>query len=143
MNRVIVSLCAVVLMLTALPALAGPLEDAAAVRTQWEQAYNAWSVDRLVALYTEDALFFGASPLLFYGRDGVRSYFSYFLRLPTGTIKAKMGEQKVTSIGSTVLLSSGFVDFTRDGKVFPFRMTLVLVKSGDTWLIAQQHASPK
>jgi uncharacterized protein (TIGR02246 family) len=129
-------------LLTALfafaPATAGPLEDAAEVRAQWAGAFNAGDRDKLVALYTKDALFYGSTAPLFKGQEGVRTYFSH---LPPG-LKAQMGEQTVIAVEPDVLLSSGLVDFTRpDGNAASFRLTLALVRVGGQWFIAQHHAS--
>jgi len=118
---------------------AGPSEEAAVVRAQWEQVYNSGDADKFVALYTRDATLFGSTAQLFSGPDGVRAYFS---KLPPG-IKAKMGEQQAIAVGSNVLLSSGFAEFTlKDGTVIPYRLTLALVKVDGQWLIAQHHGSP-
>jgi uncharacterized protein (TIGR02246 family) len=120
-------------------AKAGPNEDAAAVRAQWEQVYNSGDADKFVALYTKDATLFGSTAQLFSGADGVRTYFS---KLPPG-IKAKMGDQQATAVGPNVLLSSGFADFTlANGTVLPYRLTLAMVKVDGQWLIAQHHGSP-
>lgn len=120
-------------------AKAGPSEDAAVVRAQWEQVYNSGDIDKFVALYTKDATLFGSTPQLFTGSDGVRVYYS---KLPPG-IKVKMGDQRAIAVGSNVLLSSGFADFTlKDGTVIPFRLTLALEKVDGQWLIAQHHGSP-
>jgi hypothetical protein len=60
MSRLFVAIFLVLAALFAVaPATAGLLEDAAGVRAQWEQAFNAGDVDKLVALYTKDALFYG------------------------------------------------------------------------------------
>jgi uncharacterized protein (TIGR02246 family) len=119
-------------------AKAGPNEDAAVVRTQWEQIYNSGDADKFVALYTKDAMLFGSTAQLFVGSDGVRSYFS---KLPPG-IKAKMGDQQAIAVGPNVLLSSGFAEFTlKDGTVLPYRLTLAIVKVDGQWLIAQHHGS--
>jgi uncharacterized protein (TIGR02246 family) len=120
-------------------AKAGPNEDAATARAQWEQVYNSGDADKFVALYTKDATLFGSTAQLFSGSDGVRAYFS---KLPPG-IKVKMGDQQATAVGPNVLLSSGFADFTlKDGTVIPYRLTLALVKVDGQWLIAQHHGSP-
>ncbi|QPF88601.1 nuclear transport factor 2 family protein [Bradyrhizobium commune] len=131
----------VILMALASPeiAKAGPSEDAAAVRAQWEQVYNSGDADKFVALYTKDAALFGSTAQLFTGSDGVRTYFS---KLPPG-IQVKMGDQQAIAVGSNVLLSSGFASFTlKDGTVIPYRLTLALVKVDGHWLIAQHHGSP-
>jgi len=120
-------------------AMAGPNEDAAAIRAQWEQAYNAGDADKLVALYTQDATLFGSTARLFSGSEGVRAYFS---KLPPG-IKTTMGDQQAVAVGPDVVLSSGFANLTlKDGATIPFRLTLAMVKVNGQWLIAQHHGSP-
>ena len=138
MRRLVAIFSLMASILAVAPAIAGPVEDATDVRSRWTEAFNAGDRDLLVALYTKDALFYGSTAPLFKGQDGVRAYFSH---LPLG-LKAQMGEQSVVAIELNVLLSSGLVDFTRpDGGVASFRLTLALVRVGDTWLIAQHHAS--
>ena len=137
MSRLIAVFALLAAVLATTPVVAGPAADAAAVGTRWTEAFNAGDVSGLVALYTKDALFYGSTAPLFKGQDGVRMYFSH---LPPG-LKARMGEQSVVAIDPNVILSSGLVEFTRpDGTVAPFRLTLVLVRVGDQWLIAQHHA---
>jgi hypothetical protein len=138
MSRLIATFALFAAVLATTPVVAGPVEDAAAVRTRWTDAFNAGDVNGLVALYAKDALFYGSTATLFRGQDGVRMYFSH---LAPG-LKAQMGEQSVVAIDPNVLLSSGLVEFTRpDGAVVPFRLTLALVRVGDQWFIAQHHAS--
>jgi uncharacterized protein (TIGR02246 family) len=138
MSRLVTIFALLAALFVVAPATAGPLEDAAEVRAQWAEAFNAGNHDKLVALYTKDALFYGSTAPLFKGQDGVRAYFAH---LPPG-LKAQMAEQSVVAIDPNVLLSSGLVDFTRpDGGVASFRLTLALVRVGDKWLIAQHHAS--
>jgi uncharacterized protein (TIGR02246 family) len=120
-------------------AAAGPLDDAAAVRAQWAEAFNAHDWDKIATLYTGDALFFGSTQPLFVGQQGVHGYFDH---IPPG-LTARMGQQSVLAVGPNVLLSSGFVDFIRpDGTAVPYRLTLALVQVGGHWLIAQHHTSP-
>jgi ketosteroid isomerase-like protein len=115
MHRIVILLAFVLLSWG--EAKAGPNEDAAAVRAQWEQVYNSGDADKFAALYTKDAMLFGSTATLFTGTDGVKTYFS---KLPAG-IKTKMGDQQAIAAGPDVLLSSGFADFTfPDGRVVPF-----------------------
>ena len=135
MHKLIAVALLVVAMCSTQPAKAGPTEDAAAVRAQWEQVYNSGDADK----FAVDAMLFGSAAQLFTGTEGVRTYFS---KLPAG-IKAKMGDQQAIAVGPNVLLSSGFADFTlKDGTVLPFRLTLAIVKVDGHWLIAQHHGSP-
>jgi uncharacterized protein (TIGR02246 family) len=138
MHKIVGILLTIVALSSSQPAKAGPNEDVAAIRTQWEQVYNSGDADKFVALYTKDAMLFGSTAQLFTGPDGVRAYFA---KLPPG-IKAKMGEQTAIAVGPNLLLSSGFADFTlKDGTVLPFRLTLAIVKVDGQWLIAQHHGS--
>jgi uncharacterized protein (TIGR02246 family) len=139
MHRFIAVISLVSVLFLMGPAKAGPTEDAAAVRAQWELVYNSGDADKFSALYTKDALLFGSTAQLFTGTDGVRTYFS---KLPPG-IKTKMGDQQAIAAGPNVLLSSGFADFIlKDGTVLPFRLTFAIVKVDGQWLIAQHHGSP-
>jgi uncharacterized protein (TIGR02246 family) len=137
--RKLIALISLVSVLFAIGAAkAGPAEDAAAVRAQWEQVYNSGDADKFSALYTKDAMLFGSTAQLFTGTEGVRTYFS---KLPPG-IKTKMGDQQAIAAGPNVVLSSGFADFTlKDGTVIPFRLTFAIVKVDGQWLIAQHHGS--
>jgi uncharacterized protein (TIGR02246 family) len=139
MHKLIAVLSLVAALFSIEPAKAGPTEDAAAVRAQWEQVYNSGDVDKFVALYTKDALLFGSTAQLFTGSEGIRTYFT---KLPVG-IQAKMGDQQAIAVGPNVLLSSGFADFTlKNGTVLPFRLTFAMVKVDGKWLIVQHHGSP-
>lgn len=139
MHKLIAVISLVSVLFAMAPAKAGPTEDAAAVRTKWEQIYNSADADKFVSLYTTDALLFGSTAQLFTGSDGVRAYFS---KVPPG-IKAKMGDQQTIAVGPNVMLSSGLADFIlKDGTVVPFRLTFAMVKVDGQWLIAQHHGSP-
>lgn len=121
------------------PASAGPLEDATAVRARWAEAVNAGNLADVMALYTKDVLFFGASASLFKSRDALQAYLA---SRPPG-LKVQLGDHSVVAIKPNVILSSGFVEFSvPDRQPEPTRMTLALVKVGGRWLIAQAHTSP-
>src|SRR5258708_30583632 len=139
MHRLIAVISLVSLLFLIEAAKAGPTEDAAAVRAQWEQVYNSGDADKFVALYTKDSMLFGSTAQLFAGSERVRTYFT---KLPAG-IQAKMRDQQAIAGGPLVLLSSGFADFTlKDGTVLPFRLTFAMVKVDGQWLIAQ-HPAPR
>src|SRR5258708_1733522 len=64
MHRLIAVISLVSLLFLIEAAKAGPTEDAAAVRAQWEQVYNSGDADKFVALYTNDSMLFGSNVLL-------------------------------------------------------------------------------
>ena len=88
---------------------AGPMEDAAAARSEWALALSAGDVGKLVSMYTPDVLFYGPTAALYKDQEGVRTYLAH---LPPG-LAARMGEQGVVAIEPNVLLSSGLVDIIR------------------------------
>jgi hypothetical protein len=112
MHKLFAVISLVSVLLSMEPAQAGPAEDAAAVRTQWEQVYNSGDADKFVALYTKDSMLFGSTAQLFSGSDGVRTYFS---KLPPG-IKAKMGDQQAVAVGPKTFCSA------RGLRISPSRM---------------------
>jgi uncharacterized protein (TIGR02246 family) len=139
MHRVTAIVSLVAVLLSPVPAKAGPTEDAAAVRARWEQVYNSGDADTFVALYSKNAMLFGSTAQLFTGSEGVRTYFT---KLPA-VIKVQMRDQQAIAVNPEVLLSSGFADFTlKDGTLLPFRLTFAIVKVDGKWLIAQHHGSP-
>src|SRR5690349_1151478 len=96
-------------------AKAGPLDDALSpLRRDYEEAYNAKDVDKLVKLFAANALYFGARENeLIVGAADLRSYFSKV----NSKAKLKLGEQAVIQAAPDVLLSSGYAEFTvPDGK---------------------------
>lgn len=130
--------CALVI---AAPLAADGSQAAREVCLQWADAVNALDLDRLAGMYTEDALLFGSVPELFSGRAAVQRYFS---RFPSGLFTARIGDQRAVEVAPNVLAMSGVVDFDKKGAgTTPFRLSFVLVRRDDRWLIAQQHASPR
>lgn len=114
------------------------VENVEAVLRKWIEAFNSRDLEKLVDLYTENALLFGSKPRLFEGRREVQEYFSM---LPSG-ITARMHEQ-VIHAEKAFAMSSGFVDFSQNGQKSSFRLTLALMRIGDRWKIAQHHGSPR
>jgi uncharacterized protein (TIGR02246 family) len=136
---------ALLCLVSVAPAHAAPNDGAADLEAKWSDAFAKWDIDALAALYTKDALFFGSTPDLYIGQDGVKTYFS---KLPTGVFKsATFSDQHFIRLAPNVILAAGFVTFTREtnGQTsqLPFRITLTLLRQGRVWRIASHHASPK
>ena len=55
MHKLVAVISLVSVLFSMAPAKAGPTEDAAAVRAQWELVYNSGDADKFSALYTKDA----------------------------------------------------------------------------------------
>jgi uncharacterized protein (TIGR02246 family) len=133
----------VLAMLVPVAASAGPAEDVAAALDRWVKTFNANDVDALVKLYTPDAVVVGqGGSTLTEGSDAIRKFYS---QLEKSGDKVTVGIQKVAVLDDKVAYVTGFNEFTavRNGETrkAPSGFTMVLVKSGDQWLIAHQHSS--
>ena len=131
------------LPLTLSPSTAGPADETiAATLAKWADAFAKIDVDSIAALYSKDALFFGSTPPLYRGVDGVRAYFK---ALPLKTAKVEFSDVTVVPVGTDVINVAAIASFTLNDAPAPrvLRLTWVLVREGDVWKIISHHASPK
>jgi uncharacterized protein (TIGR02246 family) len=139
---------AIVVMLLALGpvnALAGPAEDASALIDSWAAAFNSNDVDALVKLYAPDAIFLSSvNPSINEGTAAIREYYA---PVRGSGRKVEIGERRMTVLTDAVVVGTGLYEFTgmRDGKPVanPARFTMVIVKRGDNWVIANHHSSQR
>ena len=136
---------ALTLLLMPAVARAGPAEDANAVVSKWAATYSANDTDAILKLYTADAIVLGTvSPTI---ADTAEARRAYFARLPGSGNKSVIGDHRTMVINDTVVLVTGFYDFTivRDGKStdLPTRFSMLVVKRGNDWLIAHHHSSQR
>jgi len=128
-------------------ALAGPAEDAQAAFSRFFPAFVARNQAELAAMFAPDALFYGTlSPELVTKPEGVSQYFTAALDRPD-IVKATPLQITSTALSDSVVLISGMwkVDRTLDGKTTtggPLRVSAVMQKRNDRWLIVQFHNSP-
>jgi uncharacterized protein (TIGR02246 family) len=129
-------------------AKAGPAEDAQAAFSKFFPAFVAHNQAEVAAMFAPDAQFYGtSSPELVTTPEGVRQYFTVALDVPT-TFQATPLQVTSTALSDSVVLIAGMwkVDRTLDGKttvVGPLRVSAVLQKRNDRWLIVQFHNSPR
>jgi len=131
---------------TAVPALAGPKEDALQVLEKWTKAFTDSDVDGIVALYAPDALFIGTASKAVVDQPGpVRAYFERAL-LSNRPRTARLDSESILVISDSVVAVSGLDTITavRDGKPVTAhgRVTFVVAKRGGDWKIVQFHRSP-
>jgi uncharacterized protein (TIGR02246 family) len=107
---------------------------------QWIAAFNAHDLDTHLALYTEDAILFGAVPELKIGRAAIRDYFGN--RGPKVHV-AKYPFPHIVMIRDDVASTAAHVDFADGDIPMPYRVTWMLVKHNGDWKIAQHHGSPR
>ena len=128
-------------------ALAGPKEDAYQTVEKWAAAFNSSDVEKVVALYSEDALVLGTlSPTLASKPDDLRHYFA---RSAAAKSHVTLGESAASVLSPDAVAFEGFYEFSRPGKdgaapaVNPARYSFVVVKRGSEWKIVQHHSSPR
>jgi len=135
-------------LLTCLPALAGPREDALAAYQKFFDVFTTDNHDQIVRLFAPDALFYGTrSTELVTTPEGIRQYFVEALSGQRGSVKATPFEQTALALSDSIVAISGKwqSERTSDGKMTtagPSRVTVVMQRRGDHWLIVQFHNSP-
>ena len=125
-------------------ASAGPKEDVAASTQSWARALGEDDPDKVVPLYSEDAVLWGTlSPTVRADRAALRDYFVTAFKVLPG-LKVAFGDQLIRVYGGTAV-NTGYYTFSyvRDGetKSLPARYSFTYVKSGENWLIVDHHSS--
>ena len=134
----------IILLSLAAVASAGPKEDVAAVGATWAQALGEDDPDKVLPLYSDDAVLWGTlSPKVRADRAALRDYFVTAFKVLPG-LKVAFGDQLIRVYGDTAV-NTGYYTFTyvKDGetKTFPARYSFTYVKSGENWSIVDHHSS--
>lgn len=121
-------------------------KDAQAAFTKFFSAFASRNQAQVAAMFAPDAQFYGtASPALVTTSNGVLSYFTVALDRPDVT-DAKPLSLTTTALTDNIALVAGTwkVDRTVEGKTTigdPLRVTAVLQKRNDRWMVVQFHNS--
>src|SRR6266852_312333 len=134
----------IVLLSFATVASAGPKEDVAAATSTWAAALGEDDPDKVLPLYSDDAVFWGTlSPTLRADRAALRDYFVTAFKVLPG-LKVTFGEQLIRVYGGTAV-NTGYYTFSYvqngEAKTLPARYSFTYVQSGDRWLIVDHHSS--
>jgi len=125
-------------------ASAGPKEDVAAATEKWAQALGQDDPDKVLPLYSDDAVLWGTlAPVVRSDRTALRDYFvTAFKVLPS--LKVAFGDQLIR-VYDNAAVNTGYYTFSfmKDGetKNVPARYSFTYVKRGDDWLIVDHHSS--
>ena len=129
------------------PAQAGPAEDAQAAFSKFFPAFIARNQAEVAGMFAPDGQFYGTlSPELVTKPEGVLQYFKVALDRPDITVATPM-QMTSTALSDSVVVIAGMwkLERTLDGKTTPagpFRVTAVLQKRNDRWIVVQFHNSP-
>jgi hypothetical protein len=106
--------------------------------TVWKLAFDRHRPEGMDELFSRDALFQGLSPTLLTGRKEI---YAYYEALPPG-ITATFQIMQARQLAQHLVCGFAAVHFTYpDGTIVPVQLSLVLRREGQTWFIAQHHAS--
>jgi uncharacterized protein (TIGR02246 family) len=123
---------------------AGPKEDVAAATATWARALGEDDPDKVLPLYSEDAVLWGTlSPKVRADRAAMRDYFVTAFKVLPG-LKVSFGDQLIRVYGDTAVNTGYYTfEYVKDGetKTFPARYSFTYVKNGNNWLIVDHHSS--
>src|SRR3977135_4326956 len=101
----------IVLLSLATVASAGPKEDVAAAASTWAGALGEDDPDKVLPLYSDDAVFWGTlSPTVRADRAALRDYFVTAFKVLPG-LKVAFGDQLIRVYGSTAV-NTGYYTFS-------------------------------
>src|SRR3981189_3698213 len=134
----------IVLLSLATVASAGPKEDVAAAASTWAVALGEDDPDKVLPLYSDDAVFWGTlSPTLRSDRAALRDYFVTAFKVLPG-LKVTFGDQLIRVYGGTAV-NTGYYTFSYvkggEAKSLPASYSFTYVKIGNSWLIVDHHSS--
>ena len=113
-----------------------------AALAQWADAFARLDYAKLSSLYTDDAMFFGSTPQLRRGPQGVRDYFASLPPMPGASVE--FNDIETAPAGPDVINVAMVAAFALPERPpVLMRLTHTLVRTSDGWRIASHHASPK
>jgi uncharacterized protein (TIGR02246 family) len=115
------------------------------IARRWSAAASPLDPDKLSALYTRDAMFFGGLPDHYVGREQVKRYFSHYVPI-LSSIELRLRDMAVLT-ADRLTLGQGFADFTftlpsGTTTFASLRATLGVVEQDGGWAICLHHFSP-
>jgi uncharacterized protein (TIGR02246 family) len=139
-------LSALILIVSATLAQAGPKEDAYQVVEKWSKAFTDADVDGIAKLYAPDALMIGTfGKTVLTKPEQIRKYFDGALNSDRPRT-ASLNSSEVLVVDDNTVVIAGFDTITgvKDGQPTRGlgRVTFVLAKRGSDWVIVHLHRSP-
>ncbi|MGZ5802704.1 MAG: SgcJ/EcaC family oxidoreductase [Rhizomicrobium sp.] len=127
------------------PAYAEPKDEIAAIAKEWAAAFSEHDVDRILKLYTRDALLWGTNGItLRTTPEEVRGFFESAFKIPN--ISVTFDSQTIRVFGNNVAVVAGAYTFTarpsdRPSQDSRARYSFTLIKDGGRWLIIDHNSS--
>ena len=142
-----INLAITVLVLTfssALPAAAGPKEEVAAAANEWSDAFSAHDLDRIMKLYSKDALLWGTNAVKLRTTTAeIEAFYKSAFGMPGLTVS--FDNQTVRVFGNVAVAAGNYTFSAGDDAVKqdrPSRYSFTFIKEGERWLIIDQNSAP-
>ena len=112
------------------------------IAEKWSAGFNKLDADALASLYSKNALFFGSTPPLYKGKEGVAAYFNALPRWKSPTVQ--FTDLVVTPLGADAINVAGTASFviSDTAPAASFRLTWVIIREDNDWKIVSHHVSP-
>jgi len=125
-------------------AAAEPKDDIAAIANEWAAAFSEHNVDRILKLYSKDALLWGTNGMtLRTTPEEVRGFFESAFKIPN--ISVSFDNQTVRLFGNVAIVAGNYTFTARsqDGpnQDNPARYSFTLVKDSERWVIVDHNSS--
>lgn len=126
------------------PAYAEPKDEVAAIAKEWAAAFSEHNLERILKLYTKDALLWGTNGVtLRTTPEEVRGFFESAFKIPNITVA--FDSQTIRIFGNVAVVAGAYT-FTgrppdRPSQQSPARYSFTLIKDGDRWLIVDHNSS--
>ena len=144
--RICLSVAALIIGLAlslAAPAAAEPQDEIASITKEWVVAFSDHNADRILALYSKDALLWGTtSPSLRTDPQGVRAFFEGAFKIPS--ISVKLDNQTIRIFGNTAITAGNYTFTASQGdrtQTSAARYSFTLIKDGSKWVIVDHNSS--
>lgn len=123
---------------------AEPKDDIAALTNEWVAAFSEHNVDRILALYSKDALLWGTNATSLRTTPAeIKAFYQSAFHIPNITVKL---ENETIRVFGNVAIAAGNYTFTGGSgdrpQSRPSRYSFTFVKEGERWLIVDHNSSP-
>jgi uncharacterized protein (TIGR02246 family) len=142
--HILIAALAVCTSVLSSPVSADPADQAVSgIIEKWSASFTKLDADGLASLYSKNALFFGSTPPLYKGKEGVAAYFNALPRWKSPTVQ--FTDLVVTPLGADAINVAGTASFviSDTAPAASFRLTWVIIREDNDWKIVSHHVSPK
>jgi len=123
---------------------AEPKDEIAAIAKEWSAAFDEHNVDRILKLYSSDALLWGTNGTSLRTKPAeIRAFFESAFRIPN--IAVTFDSQTIRVFGNVAVVAGNYTFTGRNDndpiQESPARYSFTLIREGTRWLIIDHNSS--